>query len=42
MVQRLVKMDGDGIAVEGSGGGDREVVVYVLWGVSWTMVKVEK
>ncbi|KAJ8434204.1 hypothetical protein Cgig2_004675 [Carnegiea gigantea] len=28
-------MNGDGVAVGGSGGG-REVVVYVLWGVSWT------
>ena len=27
-------MDGDGVAVGGNGGG-REVVVYVLWGVSW-------
>ncbi|KAJ8434217.1 hypothetical protein Cgig2_029741 [Carnegiea gigantea] len=29
------EMDGDGVAVGGSGGG-REIVVYVLWGVSWT------
>ncbi|KAJ8432261.1 LOW QUALITY PROTEIN: hypothetical protein Cgig2_013914 [Carnegiea gigantea] len=28
-------MDGDGVAVGGRGGG-REVVVYVLWRVSWT------
>ncbi|KAJ8436174.1 hypothetical protein Cgig2_034202 [Carnegiea gigantea] len=35
MVRRPVEMDGDGVAVGGSGGG-REIVVYVLWGVSWT------
>ncbi|KAJ8441431.1 LOW QUALITY PROTEIN: hypothetical protein Cgig2_023617 [Carnegiea gigantea] len=35
MVRRLVEMDGDGVAAGGSGDG-REVVVYVLWGVSWT------
>ena len=37
----MVGMDGDGVDVGGSGGG-REVVVYVLWGVSWTKVEVEK
>lgn len=41
MVQHLVEMDGNGVVVGGS-GGSREIVVYVLRGVSWTMVEVEK
>jgi len=33
-------MDGDGVPVGGSSGG-RGAVVYLLWGASWTMVKLK-
>ncbi|KAJ8421789.1 LOW QUALITY PROTEIN: hypothetical protein Cgig2_020535 [Carnegiea gigantea] len=39
VVRRLVEMDGDGVAVGGSGGG-REVVVYVLLGTNGGAGKV--
>ena len=41
MLRRLIQMDEDS-AVVGVNDGGREVVVYVLWGASWKMVKMEK
>jgi len=34
-------MDRDS-AVVGDSGGGRKVAIYVLWGVSWRMVEMEK